>query len=98
MIKSNLASVESTHFYGNLTLETYISSFWFNLDQKFQSEFIEKPLQKQKGQNKLIVPEFFASHFKVKVVSHLQELIYSFESTFMTDAEEKWKDFIEREI
>ena len=98
MIKSNLANVESQHFYGNLTLETYISSFWFNLDQKFQSNFVEKPIQKQKGQSKVVIPEFFTSHFKVKVVSHLQELIYSFESTFMTDAQERWQEFIESEI
>ena len=46
----------------------------------------------------MIATEFFTSHFRVKVVSHLQELIYSFESTFMTDAEERWRDFIGKEI
>ena len=85
-----------------LTLDTYVSNFWLDLDVRFQVEFLEKPLCEilfdQPSVQKVHAPEFFSSHFKLKVVQKLQEMIATFSQTFMTDAEEKWNGFIIDEL
>ena len=38
------------------------------------------------------------SYFKLKVVDYLQSRIGNFKQSFMTDAEEKWSDFIAKQL
>ena len=66
-----------------VTLESYITNFWIELEERFESEFLNKSLgelilNEANEQQQFTLPEFFKSHFKLKVIEYLQEEISIF--------------------
>ena len=52
-----------------MTIDIYISNFWQDLEERFQAEFMDQQLTKiLKDSGAVDLPEFFTSHFKLKVV------------------------------
>ena len=64
--------------------------------------FLDKPMCEiifeLPNAQQFVPPEFFLSYFKLKVVDYLQSRILNFKQSFMTDAEEKWSDYITQEL
>ena len=55
-----------------MTIDIYISNFWQDLETRFQAEFMDQQLTKiLQGSGTMSLPEFFISHFKLKVVEQL---------------------------
>lgn len=89
---------ETASEHVGFSMDTYISQFYSELQDRFKQQFVIQPLKEEfKLPDDFQPPDFLINHYKVKVVAHLDINISEFMKHFVTTEEEKWINFIKEQ-